>query len=61
MSGTSTPEPFNEDPAFDLVTEYPLNITSNDEEHIVMLKFSVTKKETRHIGGYMRVINCDKN
>ncbi len=51
VSGTCTPEPYNETPAFDLLTEYPLEVESNGEKYNVMLKFSVTKKEARHAGG----------
>jgi hypothetical protein len=51
MTGTCTPSPFDSAAAFDLVTEYPLDIDSNGGIHKVILKFSVTKKEARHSGG----------
>ena len=51
MTGTCTPSPFDSAAAFDLVTEYPLDIDSNGGIHKVKLKFSVTKKDARHSGG----------
>lgn len=51
MAGTCTPDPFDQAPAFDLVTEYPIDIETNGQKHSVILKFSVVKKEARHAGG----------
>ncbi|HUU90120.1 MAG TPA: ATP-binding protein [Phycisphaerae bacterium] len=51
MKGTSAPAPFDEEPAFDLFTEYPLAVAADGNEYEVRLRFSVTTKKARHCGG----------
>ena len=51
MTGTSAPAPFGESPAFDLATEYPVEVGANGETHKVTLRFSIAKKEARQEGG----------
>lgn len=51
MTDTCTPAPFDQTPAFDMVTEYSIDIETHGQIHPVALKFSVVKKETRHAGG----------
>lgn len=51
MTGTSAPAPFDENPAFDLLAEYPLEVGANGEQHEVMLRFSIARKEAREEGG----------
>ena len=51
MSGTSAPEPYDEKPAFDTYTEYPISVTIDGEEHEIKLRFSVVKPEVRELMG----------
>jgi len=51
MTETSAPFPFDEKAAFDLFGEYPLEISANGDTHKVVLRFSISTKEAREIGG----------
>jgi len=51
MEGTCAPEPYDENPAFDLYTERTITVKTNGEEHDVVLRFSITKTKAREDGG----------
>ena len=45
MKGTSDPVPFNNSPAFDLISETDLKVSVEGQEHLVHLKFSMSKRK----------------
>ena len=51
MKGTLDPVPHNKAPAFDLYTETKEKILIDGEEPLGDLKYSIVRKEVRHIGG----------
>ena len=51
MKGTSDPVPYNNSPAFDLTYETDVKVFVDGQEHLVHLKFSMSKKATRDAGG----------
>ena len=50
MRGTSAPDPYKNDPAFDFVGEKELKYKYAGEEHPVKIRYSVTKPEPRLAG-----------
>ena len=51
MTGTLDPEPYCNEPAFDLVSEPGITISFDGKEHTVKLKFSMAKIGPREEGG----------
>lgn len=51
MTDTSTPSPFDSEPAFEEASDIPISVAIDGEEHEVRLKFSFTKLEARAAGG----------
>jgi len=51
MSGTVDPEPYCNEPAFDLFSEHDIKVALDGKEYIVKLKFSIAKLGTREQGG----------
>ena len=49
--GTSTPDPFDKKPAFDLFQECPIKCTINGKKHTVTIKAAMAKQEARDEGG----------
>jgi hypothetical protein len=47
MKGTSAPEPFDQEPAFDLVGEDAVTVNYQGKEHTVTLRYSVVKPVVR--------------
>lgn len=47
MSNTSAPEPYNTNPAFDLFSEHPVEISHNNKKHVVKIKVSLVKDQIR--------------
>jgi len=52
MHDTNCPEPFDRERAFDAFGDVvPVNVTYNDKQHVVKLRFSVVGKKARRLGG----------
>lgn len=51
MTNTSAPAPYDRSPAFDLVLEETVPVKYDREDHVIMLRFSVTKPGPREEGG----------
>ena len=51
MKETSAPNPYDQEPAFEVAADIPIEVAVNGENHEVRLKFSVTKLKAREEGG----------
>jgi hypothetical protein len=51
MRGTSAPSPFDHEPAFDLLGEQPIQVGYQGKEHIVTIRYSVSRPGPRQQGG----------
>jgi len=47
MKNTSAPEPFNHQPAFDSIHEDALKVKYGGKDHVITIRYSVTKAEAR--------------
>jgi hypothetical protein len=51
MKGTSAPEPYDQQPAFDFLDQDELKIKYDGKDHVIKLRYSITKPEPRQKGG----------
>jgi hypothetical protein len=51
MRGTSAPDTYKTEPAFDLLGEYPIQVGHQGQEHTVVIRYAVARPAARQQGG----------